>query len=123
MTRGLAKWRVDLLICKPLTFQDTPRAKMNRRLLIGLCGILLLGTYFIPINDTGMEFARAAAIKAGFVLIALWAAYPDLQRIPTWLVLIVGASVVLVLWRPVFAVFIVPALFALWLLRPRDRPS
>ena len=94
---------------------------MNRRALIGVVALLLLSSWFLPANESGVKVARAASIKVGFVLLALWAAYPDLQRIPAWLVLLVGASIVLILWRPALAVFIVPALFALWLLRPRDK--
>ena len=102
-----------------------------RRTILGILAIVFLvlgtGLYFLnPSQDAAQAFA-AAGIRVGMVLGAFWLAYPQLMRIPWWLVQIslVLLLIIAALPRPVIAravlAFAIPLLIALWIVRPRKK--
>ncbi len=67
--------------------------------------------------------AGAAFIRVGMVMLAVWLAYRDMQRIPVWMF---GAGVMglaIVAWRPKLIIIVLPVLVAFWFLRPRASRS
>ena len=81
-----------------------------------------------PPSQATAQFLQGSCIKSGLVLGAAWLAYPQLNRLPGWLfssliVFLVAAAVrprvVMALSR--YAIFLVPLLFAIWLLRRLKR--
>jgi hypothetical protein len=100
-----------------------------QRTAIGICGVIVfLGgvlLYLFGPNEDAYAMAAASGVRVGLVLGAIWLSYPQLARVPWWLVR-AGLAVVLViaaLPRPALARaavgIVVPLLIALWLLRPR----
>jgi hypothetical protein len=53
------------------------------------------------------------------VLAAAWLAWPDIHRIPRWLVGILGALLVAVIIRPRLLWILIPMAIALAILKPR----
>ena len=108
------------------------RATALRRHLMGVAGLLLLGSgicfWIWPVEGASATFWQGSSIKSGLVLLATWLAFPQLERLPGWVVtsvvvfalaVAVRPRVVLVLVR--VAWIFVPILFLIWILRPRVR--
>jgi hypothetical protein len=81
-----------------------------------------------PPSEATAQFLQGSCIKSGLVLGAAWLAYPQLDRLPGWLfsgliVFLMAAAVrprvVMALSR--YAVFLLPLVFAIWLLRRLKR--
>jgi hypothetical protein len=92
--------------------------------------LLAVGIAFTiwPPGQAAASFLQGSCIKSGLVLGAAWLAYPQLNRLPGWLfsgliVFLIAAAirpkVVMALSR--YAVFLLPLLFAIWLLRRLKR--
>ena len=105
-----------------------------RRHAMGSIALVLLaiGIAFTiwPPSEAAAKFLQGSCIKSGLVLGAAWLAYPQLNRLPGWafsglMVFLVAAAarprVVMALSR--YAVFLVPLLFAIWLLRRLKRKT
>ena len=97
-----------------------------RRLGFGIAAVffLIAGCYFWWRSPRGAEiWVQGAAVRIGLVLTAIWLAYPELKRIPGWLsaVLLIAFAVVAI--RPRLVVVVAPAIFAIWILRPRQPKS
>lgn len=101
-----------------------------RRHLLGLIAIALLvvGVYFYirPPEASHLSFVHGSCIKSGTVLLAMWAAYPQLMRLPGWLIATVCGVLMVFVARPQlllivlrYGIFLLPILLLLWLLRPR----
>jgi hypothetical protein len=100
-----------------------------QRTAVGICGVIIfLGgvlLYFFGPNEDAYAMAAASGVRVGLVLGAIWLAYPQLARVPWWIVRVGLAAVLVVaaLPRPALARaavgIVVPLLIALWLLRPR----
>jgi hypothetical protein len=61
----------------------------------------------------------AACIKVGMVMFAVWLAYPDIRRVPTWMFVSCLIGLAVVVWRWQLIVIVLPTLVAFWLIRPR----
>ena len=102
------------------------QTSMDRRPWIGGVAAILLAagavTFFFPdIAGSSNGAIAAACIRAGSVMFALWLAYPDLRRIPPWMVtgLVIAAAVFAV--RPRAALVIIPMLITIWMVMPKQR--
>lgn len=109
----------------------TYRASSIRRHLLGLSGLIFLavGIYFVvwPPTDASSEFLQGSCTKAGLVLLAFWLAFPQLDRMPGWVVVSTVGGILLVAVRPQIvltvirlAVVLSPILGLIWLLRPQS---
>lgn len=99
-----------------------------QRATTGILALLLLfgsGLLFLFQPAWGDTQAIAAsALRIGAVLGAIWLAYPELSRLPKWLVPLLIGVIVAIAFRPKLAFFIVPLVLAILLLRPkRKTPS
>jgi hypothetical protein len=106
------------------TFSDTPW----RRHLLGACGLvfLLLGMYFYlwPVRSASSDFFQGVGVKTGLVLLAVWLAFPQLDRMPGWIfVALLGTLLALVLRPRIVAALLrystvlIPILIVIWILR------
>jgi len=96
-----------------------------RRHLIGIIAVLLfLGAVYYWIRPPQGSFQtqmEAACWRAGTLAAVLWLAYGEVRRMPAWFwIALPVLCVVLVRW-PKQAVFAIPIIIALALLRPRVR--
>ena len=105
-----------------------------RRHLMGAGGLLLLGAgiclWIWPLEHASGAFWHGSSIKSGLVLLAAWLAFPQLERLPSWLLttIVVLSLAIAVRPRVVLAVtriawVFAPILLVIWLLRPRRRPQ
>lgn len=91
----------------------------------GIIALLLLlgsGLLFLlhPEWDQTQAFA-SSALRIGLVLGAIWLAYPELVRLPKWLIpLLIGVAVTIA-FRPRSALFLVPIVLVVLVLRPRKK--
>jgi hypothetical protein len=101
-----------------------------RRNLLGASGLicLLIGIYLSvwPLDGSSAEFAQGMCIKSGLVLMAAWLAFPQLDRLPGWMLLTVVALLLVLATRPRImfvmvrmGIFLLPIFFLIWLLRPK----
>jgi hypothetical protein len=101
---------------------------------MGVAGVLLLATGIClliwPLESANGVFWQGSSIKSGLVLLAAWLAFPQLQRLPGWIltsIVVFGLAVairprvVLALTRVAWV--FVPILVLIWLLRPRSKPE
>lgn len=94
-----------------------------RRHIIGFFAILLLigsGLYLIyPEYGETTPLLKAACFRMAPVLILLWLAYPELERMPWWIWIIVPGTLVVLAWRPRLIPIALPLLILFGILRPR----
>lgn len=94
-----------------------------RRNALGVIALSLVcvGIYYWiwPPGSSELEFLHGSCIKSGTVLIALWLAYPQLERLPTWLFIPCLVVPVIIAIRPRLALILIPILAVLWIIRPR----
>jgi hypothetical protein len=99
-----------------------------RRNLLGVIGLLSLavGIYFYvrPPDVASVEFVQGSCIKSGFVLLAAWLAFPQLDRMPGWLFAVLVGGLLTVAVRPRLVIvalraglYVLPVLALIWLLR------
>lgn len=73
--------------------------------------------------DSGWQQLTAACLRVGLTMGALWLAWPQLERLPSWLIVGVFTGLVLLALRPkLFPVALVIAI-GVSILRPRRRPT
>jgi hypothetical protein len=95
-----------------------------RRHLLGILAIaLLIGAgafyFFPPASAVGIE-AKAACWRMGLLLVVWWMAWPQVIRLPRWLLLAVPLLVVVLVLRPRYFLVAIPLVVALALLMPRS---
>ena len=95
-----------------------------RRHAIGIIALLLLACAVVflifPIGNVAwQEPLGSACCRVGALMAALWLAYPDMHRVPTWLWGTLFAILVVVAIRPRTVFLAVPIIVALAILRPR----
>lgn len=98
---------------------------MARRTKLGLLALLLIilaGVIkLFESSSPMMTEAWGACLKFGLILGAFWLAFPDLARLPVWLIpAIVLIALAAIRWK-IFLFLIPPAIFLGWLLRPRNK--
>ncbi len=90
---------------------------------VGLIGAALLAGWIAlwiwPLAWSGSDALQGAFLRVGVVMLAIWAAQPQLKRVPPWLFSLAGVLAIVVALRPRWAIIAVPLLVALWFLRPR----
>lgn len=101
---------------------------MSTRTKIGLIGLVLLiaGGYLRwlpPDSLSNPDTFVAACLRVGLVMCALWLAYPELVKLPTWISAATFIATPLIAWRPRAALVILPVLFIAWVLYPRGKKS
>ena len=93
-----------------------------RRHLLGLFGILLLCGGLVltalPSPWEGMESFRAASLRLGPFLVVIWLAFPQLQRLPSWLLWTFPLLLFLLAFRPRWFLVILPLVLALAFINP-----
>jgi hypothetical protein len=94
---------------------------MRRHILGILAMAFLLAAAALWFSAPGGQYPllEGMAWRVGALLAVWWLAYPDLDRLPGWLLLALPAMVLLVLYRPKVILLLIPALIVLALLRPR----
>ncbi len=94
-----------------------------RRHILGILAtaFLLLAAAVWLWSPAGHEALMGIALRVGAVLAAWWLAYPDLDRLPGWLLVLLPVVVLLVLRQPKLLLLLIPALIILALIRPRPR--
>jgi len=95
-----------------------------RQHVLGILGLILLvgAVYFRywPMADERWQvWTLSACTRLGPVLVILWFAYDDLQRVPRWLLPVVLIVLIVLAIRPKLLLLAVPVLVALAILRPR----
>lgn len=100
-------------------------AKNFQRHLIGVLGLILIGfaiRYLVvpPASEFHLMF-EAACRRMGVVCILLWLAYPELKRLPSWLALTIPFVTAVAVFRPRYALVLVPLVLLILFLRPRRR--
>ena len=95
-----------------------------QRHAFGIIGIIFLTVWaYSSLQAEQVQsgsFVAAMAIRVGLVLVALWWAYPELSRVPRWMYGVLLAGMVIIMIQPRMLVLVVPAVIAIWLLRPRS---
>ncbi|MBN2021430.1 MAG: hypothetical protein JW809_01430 [Pirellulales bacterium] len=92
-----------------------------RRHAIGIIAIGLLAAalgFWATGTHQAVEFAF---LRVGAVLAVLWVAYPDLRRLPAWMLVAAPVVLTLVALRPRRFLILLPILIAVAVLRPRRR--
>ncbi len=88
------------------------------RAALGIFALLLLLIGLVAQKQVD-EAVWGGCLRMGVMLGIWWFAYPQVSRVPRWLAVIGGISIVVVVLRPKLVLFAVPILIVLWLLRPR----
>ena len=94
-----------------------------RRHAIGIIALVLLLAAVVfkiwPPPWSGDILAEGAFVRVGAIMAALWLAYPDVKRLPPWLLGAIPLLVVLLAaYRKVFLILF-PIVIALAILKPR----
>ncbi|HBO43308.1 MAG TPA: hypothetical protein DD670_05125 [Planctomycetaceae bacterium] len=99
---------------------------MRRHAIAAIAAVFLSAAaalWLWPPVEGGSPAFEAALWRVGAVLVVLWLAYPDLRRMPAWLLGVVPIVAVLVAARPRWFIFLVPILLVLGVLQSlRRRP-
>jgi hypothetical protein len=93
-----------------------------RRALLGLLALVLLATGLIAWGGAN-ETISGTSLRLGIVLALVWLAWPQLRRLPVWIVAVVGVALVLAMRWPKLLWGLLPLAVLLWLLRPRGSQS
>lgn len=95
----------------------------SKRTQIGIVSLVCLVTagsmWLFGGDDGNLIAAQAAMVKVGLVLGAVWLAFPQLAMLPVWLATFGVGTVLAVLLFKKAAIFLIPLLVIIWLLRPR----
>ncbi|OHB85736.1 MAG: hypothetical protein A2V98_18310 [Planctomycetes bacterium RBG_16_64_12] len=84
--------------------------------------VLLLGAaalWIWPLEVSWHEPLKAACSRLGPFLAVLWLAYPEVKRLPAWLLATIPLLVVILAVRPKWFLIALPIVIALVLLRPK----
>ena len=88
-----------------------------RRHAIAAIAVLLLAAAAVlwlwPPVEGGSPALEAALWRVGAVLVVLWLAYPDLDRLPAWLLGVVPVVFILIAARPRWFLYLVPIFLVL----------
>jgi len=95
---------------------------MMRRHAIGIIALVLLLLAVVfwiwPPPWSGDLFARGAFVRVGAIMAALWLAYPEVKRLPPWLLAAIPLLLVILAVRPRWFLIALPIVIALAILRP-----
>jgi hypothetical protein len=99
---------------------------VSTRAKLGIIAIVLLtaGAYvhwFPPESLENPDALKAACLRVGFVVAALWLAYPELIKLPTWISAATMIATPIIAWKPRVALLVIPVLLLLWILYPKRK--
>ena len=99
----------------------------DRRPLIGGIALVLLVSGFASLQfphliGASADTVSAGCIRIGAIMAALWLAYRDLHRVPSWLWTGLVVVLAIVALRPRAALVILPMLLVIWMVMPK-RPQ
>lgn len=98
-----------------------------RRHAIGIIAVILLlaavGLWLCPDIGERALGLQAAFFRVGALMAVLWMAYPDVRRIPAWILAVVPLLLAIVALRPRLFPYILPVILLIAVLRPRKRKS
>ena len=92
----------------------TMRAKLGW-ILVGLAALVAYGVFrhFYAQDDTLFELNRTLVI-----LFLLWLAWPELESLPRWLLILVPICAIVCAWRPQYLVVVIPIALLYLFIRP-----
>ena len=64
---------------------------------------------------------EAAFWRVGALMAVLWMAWPDMKRVPAWMLALAPVVLLVIAFRPRLALYLIPILLAIALLRPRKK--
>lgn len=104
---------------------DAAQLDRIRHHLIGVIALVLLATgvavWWHPLPWPWYESLKAACFRLGPFLAVLWLAYPQVKKLPPWLVWTVPLLVALLVLRPRWFLLALPVVVLLAILQPRRR--
>jgi hypothetical protein len=99
-----------------------------RRHAIGVFALLLLlgasVLCFWPAasgESAAVKAMEGAFWRVGALLAVLWMAWPDVHRLPAWMLAFGPAVLAVIAFKPRTAIYLIPVLLAIALFRPRGR--
>ena len=94
-----------------------------RRHVLGLLAMVFLFLAGALLLWGGEQTAgyEGMAWRVGTLMAVWWLAYPDIRRLPAWLLIAVPLLVVILAVRPRLALVLVPIVLLIALVRPRRR--
>jgi hypothetical protein len=93
-----------------------------QRALLGVIALVLVAVGLATWGGTN-ETVSGTSLRVGIVLGLAWLAWPQLRRLPGWMVAVVGVGLLVAMRWPKLLWGIVPLAIILWLLRPRGSRS
>ena len=94
-----------------------------RRILVGIIAIVLFvgAVYFHAYPPEGAFWTQleSACWRVGALMAVIWLAYPEVNRLPGWLVGTVPVLAVILALRPKLFLLAVPVVIALAILKPK----
>jgi len=87
---------------------------------------MLIGSayyFFSPEEAERSQIIMAACYRLAPVLVLLWMAYPELERMPWWVWVVVPGTLLVLAWRPRLIPIAVPILILIGILRPRKKKA
>jgi hypothetical protein len=74
-----------------------------------------------PLQQSWYEMLWAACCRLGPFMAVLWLAYPEVERLPAWLLAAVPLLVATLALRPTWFLIALPIFIALAILKPKAR--
>ncbi|MDO5580363.1 MAG: hypothetical protein Q4G69_04470 [Planctomycetia bacterium] len=65
---------------------------------------------------TGKTGVLNVCNRFGLIMLALWLAWPELERLPRWIFFALPFVIVVGVWRPILLIYLLPLLFLFWFL-------
>lgn len=96
-----------------------------RRHAIGVIALILLlgavGLWIWPLDNASWhEMLKAACWRLGPCMAVLWLAYPQVNRLPAWLLGAIPLLLVILAAKPKWLLIAIPIIIALAILKPRS---
>ena len=95
-----------------------------QRHVLGMISIVMLSlgaSLYVWQPFESLQGIHGMCVKVGVVLLALWLAFPQINRLPAWLFQAILVSVVVVARWPRMIFLVVPIAIAYWMLQPRRK--
>jgi hypothetical protein len=94
-----------------------------RRHAIGIIAIVLLlgaGALWIwPLDNTWYLPLKSACMRLGPCMAVLWLAYPDVKRLPAWLLPTIPLLLAILAYKPRLFLIALPVVILLVIIRPK----
>ncbi len=103
---------------------DAQLARIRHHMIGAMSLVLLLlgvAVWWHPLPWPWYESLKAACFRLGPFLAVLWLAYPQVRKLPVWLLWTVPVLVALLVLRPRWFLLALPIVVLLAILQPRKR--